>query len=96
MKVELERQVVRFVRTLPPEPRRTLRRALRGLEREAGDIRVLEGELSGFYRLRIGRYRVIFYYVWRGKARVIRCIYANDRRLIYEVFAHHFYRMLEK
>ncbi len=96
VKVEIERQVARFIDSLAPEPRRLLRRALRALERESGDIRALEAELSGFYRLRVGRYRVIFHYLQHGDARVIRCVYANHRSLIYEVFAHHFYRLLDK
>lgn len=96
VKVEIERQVLRFIRSLAPEPRRTLRQALRALEGENGNIRALEAEISGFYRLRVGRYRVIFHYVQRGNARVIRCVYANHRDLIYEVFADHFYRLLDR
>ncbi|MDQ6621950.1 MAG: hypothetical protein M3Y86_00485 [Verrucomicrobiota bacterium] len=91
MKIELEQQVVRFVRSLAPEPRRALREALRKLQQESGDIRSLEGELDGFYRLRVGRYRVIFFYLVRGRGRVIRCVYAGHRSLIYEVFAHEFH-----
>ena len=96
MKIEIERQVAGFIRSLAPEPRRAVREALRALECESGDVRALEGELSGFYRLRIGRYRIIFHYIQRGNARVIRCVYANHRQLIYEVFAHHFHRLLHR
>ena len=60
--VELEQGVVDFVRSLPPQPRQALRRALKNLRLEQGDIRALEGELEGFYRLRVQRYRVIFHY----------------------------------
>ena len=45
--VELEQQVVDFVRSLPPQPRQALRRALKNLQLEQGDIRALEGELEG-------------------------------------------------
>ncbi len=89
MKVEIEAQVVAFVRSLPPEPRKALRRALSQLEREKGDIRSLEGELESFYRLRVGRYRVIFHYQPSGRTRIIRCVYAASRNLIYEIFAQH-------
>ena len=87
MKVELEAQVVAFVRSLAPQPRRTLRRALRQLEHEEGDIHSLEGALSGFFRLRVLGYRVVFYYQVSGRRRVIRCVYAASRDIIYEVFA---------
>ena len=45
--VELEQQVVDFVRSLPPQARQALRRALKNLQLEQGDIRALEGELEG-------------------------------------------------
>ena len=69
MKVELEQQVVDFIRSLAPEPRQAVRRNLKKLENEEGEIRALEGELEGFYRLRVLRYRIIFFYHVRGKNR---------------------------
>jgi mRNA interferase RelE/StbE len=94
MKVELEQQVVDFIRSLPPEPRLALRRGLKNLEKEEGDIRALEGELEGFYRLRVLRYRIIFFYHVRGDRRTIRCVYAAPRSIIYEVFAERFRELL--
>jgi mRNA interferase RelE/StbE len=70
--IELEQQVVDFIRSLPPQPRQNLRRAVKNLQRENGDIRALEGELEGFYRLRVQRYRLIFFYQVRGTRRFIR------------------------
>ena len=95
MKVEIEQQVVDFVRALAPEPRRTLRDALRKLAKEEGDIRALEGDLEGFYRLRAMRYRVIFFYECRGRSHRIRCVYAAHRNIIYEIFAEQFRPLLE-
>ena len=40
--VELEQEVVNFVRSLPPQPRQAIRRALKNLQLEQGDIRALE------------------------------------------------------
>ncbi len=86
MKVEIEEQVFQFVRSCAPEPRKKLRTALRGLNREQGDIRALEGPLRDYYRLRVGDYRVVFRYrVDRGR-RIIRCIYAERRSIVYQVF----------
>lgn len=59
VRVELDPQVVAFVRSLAPEPRRRVRAVLRGLEQEQGDLEPLEGELDGYVRLRSGSYRVI-------------------------------------
>ena len=96
MKIELEKQVLDFLGSLAPEPRRLIREALRKLAHEKGDIRALEGELEGFYRFRVGRYRIIFYYRRDGRKRVIRCIYAAHRTLIYEVFAQEFHQLFER
>jgi mRNA-degrading endonuclease RelE of RelBE toxin-antitoxin system len=86
-RVELSEQVVRFVGRQAPEPRRSLRAALRGLERERGDIKMLEGPLQNYFRLRVHGYRVIFAYKTVGRRqRVIRCIFAERRSAVYEVF----------
>ena len=94
IRVELEQQVVDYIRSLPPEPRRVLRRSLKNLEKERGDIRALEGNLEGFYRLRVLRYRIIFFYQVLSERRAIRCVYAAPRSIVYEVFAQHLRELL--
>lgn len=84
MKVRLSPQVVDFVRSLAPEPRRRLRQALRDLARGKGDIRHLEGPLQNYCRLRVGSYRIIFAY---AQGRTIDCVFAEQRSIVYEVFA---------
>jgi mRNA-degrading endonuclease RelE of RelBE toxin-antitoxin system len=84
MKVQVSAQVVDFVRRLPPEPRRRLRMALKGLARERGDIKRLEGPLEGYCRLRVEGHRVIFAYATGG---AIQCVFAERRGIVYEVFA---------
>lgn len=82
--VLLADQVVAFVRALAPEPRRRLRLALRDLARDAGDILSLEGALSGYERLRVGPFRVVFRRAAaaRGRPR-IHCVFAERRSLVY-------------
>jgi mRNA-degrading endonuclease RelE of RelBE toxin-antitoxin system len=82
VRVVLARQVLEFVRRLPPEPKRRLRRALRELTREKGDIRALEPPLDGYCRLRVGGYRIVFSY---AKGRTIECIFAEQRSVVYEL-----------
>jgi mRNA interferase RelE/StbE len=94
VKVELEQQVVDFIRSLPPEPRRVLKRSLKNLEKEKGDIRALEGDLAGFYRLRVLRYRIIVLYQVPSERRTIRCVYAAPRNIVYEVSAQHIRELL--
>lgn len=87
MEVELSGQVNEFVKRQPPESRHRLRLALRSLSREQGDIKALEGPLTGLYRLRIGRYRILFAYsaTSRGSP-LIQCLFAECRDVVYEVF----------
>lgn len=82
MKVELSEQVLEFVRRLPPDPRRRLRRALRDLATERGDLQALEGPLEGYCRLRVGAYRIVLSYAKRG---TIQCVFAERRSIVYEL-----------
>lgn len=84
MTVRLAPQVVDFLRSQAPEPRRRLRRALRDLQKGKGDVKPLEGALQDYCRLRIGPYRVILMY---RKSRVIECVFVERRSIVYEVFA---------
>ena len=88
MRVELSDQVVEFVKSQPPEPRRRIRLALRKLEGETGDIRALEGPLCGYRRLRVGPYRIVYATAAEpGKPVCIRCIFAERRDVVYAVFS---------
>jgi mRNA interferase RelE/StbE len=84
-------QVMRFATRLAPEPRRALKRALRELASERGDILPLEGGLTGYHRLRVGRHRVIFAYASDG---ALEAIFAGERSLVYEVFEAEFVRRI--
>ena len=60
--------------------------AIKALARESGDLKALSDELEGFFRLRVGSYRVIFEYEIIDDRRVITCVFAGPRKWIYEVF----------
>jgi mRNA interferase RelE/StbE len=90
--LRLSAQVVRFAGNLAPEPRRSVKQALRELRSERGDIRALEGVLAGYYRLRVGRLRIIFAYASDG---VIEALFVEERSLVYEVFEAEFVRRLK-
>ena len=86
-RVELDSQVADFVRSLAPEPRKAVRAALRMLQGERGDLKPLEGELHGFTRPRVRHYRVIVQFVSRAGRRIARCVYAERRSMVYELFS---------
>ncbi|MBI2926715.1 MAG: hypothetical protein HYY24_13545 [Verrucomicrobia bacterium] len=87
IRVELDPQVREFVRALAPEPRKRLREGLRGLEQERGDLKQLEAELAGYVRLRVGGYRVITRFYAEHGHRVARCVFAEKRAVVYELFS---------
>lgn len=92
VKVVVKEPVYDFARRLAPEPRRAVRRALTALRREEGDIRALEQALTGYYRLRIGKFRLIFRY---ADSKAIEAVFLEERSIVYEVFEAQFLARLE-
>ena len=85
-KVRVEDQVETFVKSLAPEPRRTVRQAIKGLAEDRGDTKPLEGKLSQFHRQRVGHYRVLYPERFEKRTRVIECVFARERLVVYEMF----------
>ncbi len=83
MRILASDQVTRWLRNLPPESTRRVRAALRRLERWQGDIKLLRGELEGFYRLRVGGYRIVCCMVSKS---LVQLEYADTRDVVYEAF----------
>lgn len=79
--IEIQKPAEKFIMKLPrPEKERVLR-AIRGLP-EQGDIKRLQGKKSkGFFRLRVGDYRII-YSVDNGRLTVF-VVDAGNRGEIY-------------
>jgi mRNA interferase RelE/StbE len=84
-------QVIAYAKRLAPQPRRAVKQALTDLRKERGDIRTLEGNLVGYYRLRIGRHRIIFTY---AADCAIEAIFIEERALVYEIFEAQFIKRL--
>ena len=72
-------QVVEFAKRLAPEPRQAVKKALQALRSERGDIRALEGNLAGYYRLRVGRFRILFAYAADGS---IEAVFMEERSFV--------------
>jgi mRNA interferase RelE/StbE len=90
-RVQVRSQVWEFAAKSGLQQQRALKRAVLGLAREHGDISALHDELDGFYRLKIGRHRVIFRYL---PGRIIECIFVEERRLVYEIFESEMSRII--
>ncbi len=83
-RVVVHPQTETFMRALAPEPRRRLVRALKALP--TGDIKALEGRLSGYWRVRVGGYRIIYADSVKAGIRTFDCLFAERRSLVYELF----------
>jgi mRNA-degrading endonuclease RelE of RelBE toxin-antitoxin system len=83
MKILASEQVAQWLRNLPPESKRRVRVALKGLERWQGDIKPLRGELEGLCRLRVGGYRIVFRMISKS---LVQLEYADTRDVVYEAF----------
>ena len=90
-RVQVREPVLRYYQRLGQQDRRTVKKAILGLAQEKGDIRSLRDRLEGYYRLRVGSYRVIYRYL---PGRVIECVYMNDRALVYDVFESELHRII--
>ena len=82
MKVLVSDQILARLRTLHPDHRKNVRTALRELARGRGDLKELAGRLAGFYRLRIGRYRIVYRY----RDKHVEAIFLEQRSIVYELF----------
>jgi mRNA interferase RelE/StbE len=90
-KVTVRQQVMDYAHTLGLNHRRDFKRAILGLAQEKGDILALHEQLAGYYRLRIAHHRVIFRY---QPGRIIECVFAEERKLVYEIFESEMARIL--
>src|SRR5438477_13004782 len=85
-RVKVESQVESFVKSLAPHPRRRLTQAIKALAHDKGEIKRLEGKLEGYSRLRVAGHRVIFLERAERGERIIDCVFAEKRAVVYELF----------
>ncbi len=84
-------QVREFAGSLGWDHRRAFKKAVLGLATEKGDLRALPDELSGYYRPKVARHRVIFRY---QPGRFIEGIFAEERKLVYKIFESEMARLI--
>jgi mRNA interferase RelE/StbE len=64
-KVVIHRKAVKYLNRLPDESRSRIKTLLKELEQsplDHPDIKRMLGEWAGYYRLRAGKYRIIFWF----------------------------------
>ena len=82
---EIPPHVAEIVRRLPPDVKRSVKQALRSLSADPFSGTPLIRELSGLWKFKVRRFRVI--YELDRKARVIRIFAIGHRREVYEELA---------
>ena len=86
-RVEVRSQVHDLIASLAPEPRRKLWAGIKGLAQGKGDVIQLEGKLAPFFRLRVGKIRVVFEEKSGGGGRVLVCFFAGYRATVYRTLS---------
>jgi len=77
--------VAEIIRHLPPDVKRSVKQALRSLSTDPFSGAPLMRELSGLWRFKVRRFRIV--YELDRKARVIRIFAIGHRREVYEELA---------
>jgi mRNA interferase RelE/StbE len=81
-RLEIPPEVGEIIRHLPPELKRSVKEALRGLSRNPTAGEPLRRELQGLWKYRVRRYRVV--YAIEPRRRVLRILAVGPRVEIYE------------
>jgi len=77
-------QIHLYLRRLHPDQRKAIKSALRALgSGSATDVLALKDGLEGYYRLRVGRFRILCRHLDSGK---ISCEFIDVRATVYERF----------
>jgi mRNA interferase RelE/StbE len=90
-KVIISEAALSFVRRLSQGPRHALKKSFTDLRAEHGDIRSLDDPLTGHYRVRVGKYRVIIRYI---EGMTIEVVFVEERKMVYEVYEEQLARKL--
>lgn len=78
-------QILDYQRRLHPTQRQAVKAALRALAAGSfGDTLPLTDKLEGFYRLRVGKFRIVYRFLKSGE---ISCEFIDVRATVYERFA---------
>ena len=86
-RVVIRQQVHDFIAALAPVPRRKLWAGIKGLPGGRGDVIQLEGRLAPFFRLRVGKIRVVFEAKSMAGGRVLVCFFADYRATVYRTLS---------
>ena len=87
IKVSLDDQPLAFIRQQPPEAKRALRDALHTIESGLSFPIPLLDELEGFYKVRVGSYRLVLQALPGDAGPTFRVVFVERRKVVYELFS---------
>ena len=86
MEIRYDKAAVKYLQGLPQKLRVSIRDAIKGLTQKPpkGDIRPMQGCKAGRYRLRVGKYRVIYLYTQDREVEILIVMEIGSRGDIYK------------
>jgi mRNA interferase RelE/StbE len=93
-RLDIPPHIAEIVRHLPPELKRAIKQALRSLSADPFAGTPLIAELTGLWRIKVRRFRIV--YQLDRKAREIRIFAIGHRREVYEEIADRLRRGRER
>lgn len=84
-RLDIPPHVADVIRHLPPDVKRSIKAAMRGLASDPQSGAPLLGELKGFWKYRVRRFRIV--YTVDRRTRLLRIHAVGHRRHVYEEMA---------
>lgn len=86
MEIRYDKVAIKYLQGLPPKLRDSIREAIKGLTQKPpkGDIRPMQGYKDGRYRLRVGKYRIIYRFTKDMEVEVLIIMEIGSRGDIYK------------
>lgn len=86
MQIRYEKTAIKYLKALPKPQRNLILTAIDGLTRKPaeGDIKKMSGYKDGRYRLRVGKYRVIYKYETENELEILDVMDIGSRGDIYK------------
>ena len=86
MEIRYDKVAAKYLRGLPQKLKDSIRDAIKGLTQKPpkGDIMPMQGYKDGRYRLRVGKYRVIYRYTTDGEVEILIVMEIGSRVDIYK------------
>lgn len=86
MEIRYDKAAVKFLQGLPQKSRNSIREAIKGLTQKPpkGDVKPMQGYKDGRYRLRVGKYRVLYRYTTDGEVEILIIMEIGSRGDIYK------------